>query len=58
MNSIDKDERMVGIFMDLSKAFDSVSHSQFILKLEEIGITKRSLKWLKSYLEKTSNLLS
>lgn len=51
IDAIDKGEKAVGIFMDLSKAFDSVSHPVLISILQNIGITSVSLKWFKSYLE-------
>ena len=38
------------LFLDLAKAFDSVSHSRLLLKLEALGITDDILKWLKSFL--------
>lgn len=37
--------------MDLSKAFDSVSHSKLINKLYMMGIIGPTLTWLRSYLE-------
>ena len=42
---------LVGIAsMDLSKAFDSISHSHLIHKLSTLGLGPKSLKWCKSYL--------
>jgi hypothetical protein len=37
--------------MDLSKAFDCLSHNLLMLKLEAYGLSENSLKLLKSYLE-------
>lgn len=51
INSIDKNEVVVGIFMDLSKAFDSVKHETLISVLHGIGVKNNALKWFKSYLE-------
>ena len=36
--------------MDLSKAFDSVSHGLLLRKLKQKGLGQGSLKWLQSYL--------
>ena len=38
------------IFLDLEKAFDSVSHPRLLLKLESLGITGDILIWLKTFL--------
>jgi hypothetical protein len=37
--------------MDLSKAFDCLPYNLLLLKLEEYGLSKNSLKLLQSYLE-------
>ena len=39
------------IFIDLSKAFDTLEHSTVIKKLERYGIRGQTLLWFKSYLE-------
>ena len=38
------------IFLDLAKAFDSVSHPRLLLKLESLGISGDILIWLKAFL--------
>ena len=40
----------VGIFMDISRAFDSLSIPILIKKLEKIGIKNTELDWFKNYL--------
>uniref|UniRef100_A0A1B6LNH8 Reverse transcriptase domain-containing protein n=1 Tax=Graphocephala atropunctata TaxID=36148 RepID=A0A1B6LNH8_9HEMI len=50
IDSIDRGDKVVGIFMDLSKAFDSISHKILLSKLKKLGISELSLKWFESYL--------
>ena len=49
-SSTDNKEYCAGIFLDLSKAFDTVNHAIFIEKLKHYGIRGLSLKWMCSYL--------
>ena len=46
---IDSNEAICSIFLDLSKAFDTVNHQILLQKLYRYGI--RPLQWFKSYLE-------
>lgn len=50
INAIEAGEKVGGLFMDLSKAFDSVSHNLLIKKLTKFKIKDPILSWIKSYL--------
>ena len=38
------------LYFDFAKAFDSVSHSRLLIKLEAYGITGKVLAWLRNFL--------
>ena len=50
-DSIEKNEYAIGVFCDLSKAFDTLNHKVLLTKLEHYGIRGSSLQWFTSYLK-------
>ena len=40
----------IGVFLDLTKAFDMVDHNILLSKMSIYGVSERSVSWFKSYL--------
>ncbi len=49
-NNVDKGKLVGAIFVDLSKAFDTVSHAMLLDKLPLYGVQGKELEWFKDYL--------
>ena len=48
--ALDQGELVIGIFLDFSKAIDSVDHGILLQKLELYGVQDIALKWFDNYL--------
>ena len=53
---IDSNEVTVGIFIDLSKAFDTVNHQILSDKLQHYGIRGIAFDWFSDYLKKQTTI--
>lgn len=54
--SLDKKQMVMGLFLDMTKAFDYVSHSRLLYKLQKYGIRGKAYQWIQSYLSKRYQL--
>ena len=50
MGAFNENKYTLGIFVDLSKAFDTVDHDILLKKIDMDGIKAKNLKWFHSYL--------
>ena len=54
--NIENKNHVLGIFIDLSRAFDTISHEKLLFKLENYGIRGTPLSILQSYLTNRQQL--
>ena len=58
LSSFENNEFVLGIFIDLAKAFDTVNHQILLDKLQNYGVKSNMIKWFKSYLSKRKQCVS
>ena len=58
MNHFERNQYTLGVFIDLSKAFDTVSHSVLIKKRQMYGIKGINLPWFRRYLANRKQYIS
>ena len=58
IQSLSNKEHVIALFMDLSKAFDTIDHDILLYKLNNYGIRGIVLSWLKSYLSNRQQFVS
>ena len=58
LESFNLDKFTIGVFIDLSKAFDTVDHNILLKKLSFYGVRNVNLKWFRSYLSNRKQYIS
>ena len=51
-SALDSGNFVLGVFLDFSKAFDTVDHSILLKKLHHLGIRGNSYNWINDYLSR------
>ena len=58
LDAFEENKFTLGIFIDLSKAFDTVNHDILLEKLKLYGVQNCNLNWFKSYLSQRKQYIS
>lgn len=57
-SSLDNNRSCLGVFLDLSKAFDTIDHTILLSKLQHYGIRGTTLNWIDSYISNRHQYIS
>ena len=57
-SNMDHKKYNIGVFLDLSKAFDTIDHNILINKLQCYGVRGNACNWFKSYLNNIRQYIS
>ena len=57
LKALDDRNHVIGVYMDLAKAFDTLNHNVLIAKLDHLGIRGPALNWFKSYLSERDQMV-
>lgn len=57
-HAIDDVSHIIGVFLDFSKAFDTINHDILIYKLRHYGIRGKALNWFQDYLTNRKQFVS
>ena len=57
LRAIDQTKVTAVVYLDMSKAFDSIKHEILLNKLKNIGLSLSALTWLCSYLSQRSQVV-
>ena len=58
IKSLENGDYMIGVFLDFSKAFDTVDHDILLKKSYHYGIRDTTFKWFQSYLTERKQYVS
>ena len=57
-NALDHRQYVAVLFLDVSKAFDTVNHSLILSKFQHLGLSDSCLSWFQSYISNRSQVTS